>query len=282
MKHLKSREEFINENNAAWDYFLNALGVGGSSELSLGESPVSGTVKYNISGDKGKNIQILLDTMEKHGITNPYTKVAILGVVGKESGFVPQNETPYRNTSNARIRKIFGSRVKGLSDSQLDALKSNDVKFWDRVYGPDDPTGKSQKYGNTQPGDGDRYKGRGLNGITFKRNYERFQKLIEQGGKLGRSVNIVSNPESLNDIEVAAEVAILYFIEAAKSPAMKSKYGVSGLNEFKDKRTAIKAMANANAGWGKNMDTHPLQPHKKAEAVAQNFNIDSEGKVSMA
>lgn len=280
MKYLKSRKEYIAENNAAWNYFLKALG--GNKKLELGDSPVSGDIKYNVSGDKGKNIQVLLDTMEKHGITNPYTKVAILGVIGKESGFIPKNETPYTNTGNARIRKIFGSRVKDLSDSELTNLKKNETKFWDRVYGPDDPTGNSQKYGNTSPGDGAKYRGRGFNGITFKKNYERFQKLIDQAGKLGKSVNIVTNPDSLNDIEVAAEVAILFFLEASKNPAMKSKYGVSGINEFKDKKTAIKAMANANAGWGKNMDTHPLQPHKKAEAVAQNFNIDTSGGVSLA
>ena len=280
MKYLKSRKEYIRENNAAWNYFLNALG--GNKKLELGDSPVSGDIKYNVSGDKGKNIQVLLDTMEKHGITNPYTKVAILGVIGKESGFIPKNETPYTNTGNARIKKIFGSRVKDLSDAELTDLKKNETKFWDRVYGPDDPTGKSQKYGNTSPGDGAKYRGRGFNGITFKKNYERFQKLIDQGGKLEKSVNIVTNPDALNDIEVAAEVAILFFLEASKNPAMKSKYGVSGINEFKDKKTAIKAMANANAGWGKNMDTHPLQPHKKAETVAQNFNIDTSGGVSLA
>ncbi len=282
MKYLKNRDQYIKENNSAWKYFINALGVGNNAELNLGNSPVTGNVKYRISGDKGKNIQMLLDAMEKHGITNPYTKVAILGVIGKESSFVPKNEKSYNNTSNRRIRKIFGSRVKALSDPESEALKKNEVKFWDRVYGPDDPTGKGQKYGNTSPGDGSKYRGRGFNGITFKKAYEKYQKLIEQNGKIGRSVNIVANPDSLNDIDVAAEVAILYFIESSKSPMMKKKYGVSGLNEFKDKRTAIKAMANANSGWGKNMDTHPLQPHKKAEAVAQIFNIASDGGVSLA
>ena len=82
MKYLKNRDQYIKENNSAWKYFINALGVGNNAELNLGNSPVTGNVKYRISGDKGKNIQMLLDVMEKHGITNPYTKVAILGVIG--------------------------------------------------------------------------------------------------------------------------------------------------------------------------------------------------------
>ena len=272
MKYLKSRKEYITENNAAWNYFLKALG--GNKKLELGDSPVSGDIKYNVSGDKGKNIQVLLDTMENHGITNPYTKVAILGVIGKESNFIPKSEKGYGNTSNSRIKKIFGKRVSDLSDSELESLKKDEKNFFDKVYGG--------RYGNTSSGDGYKYRGRGFNQVTFKGSYEKFQKLINQSKKLKKTVNLISNPDQLNDPEVAAEVAILFFLERSKDSAMKSKYGVSGINEFKDKKTAIKAMANANAGWGKNLDTHPLQPHKKAEAVAQNFNIDTSGGVSLA
>lgn len=285
MKHLEKFSEFskIKESNGAYNYFMSLLGVGkGSEDLEVGKAAVTGDVKFNISGDKGKNIQALIDAMKAHNITNPMTQIAILGVVGKESGFIPKTETPYSNTPNARIRKIFGKRVKGLSDSELDALKKDETKFWDRVYGPDDPTGASQKMGNTSPGDGKKYSGRGFNGITFKKLYEKYQKLLETNGKLKRSVNIVNNPEQLNEIDVAAEVAVLYFLEASKNPEMKKKYGVDDLNAFKDQKTAIKALAHANAGWGKDLDSHPLQPHKKAEEVAQNFKIDDTGTAALA
>jgi hypothetical protein len=43
----------------------------------------------------------------------------------------------YKNTSNKRIREIFGDRVKDLSDKELKELKANTHIFWDRVYGPD-------------------------------------------------------------------------------------------------------------------------------------------------
>lgn len=271
MKYLKSRKEYIAENNTVWNYFIKALG--GVNNLTIGESPISGEIDYNISGDKGENIKAILDAMERHGITNPYTKVAILGVIGKESNFIPKSEKGYGGTPNSRIRKIFGKRVNDLSDSELENLKKDDKKFFDKVYGG--------RYGNGK-GEGYKYRGRGFNQVTFKGSYEKFQKLINQSKKLKKTVNLVSNPDQLNDPEIAAEVAVLFFLERSKDPIMKQKYGVSGINEFKDKKTAIKAMANANSGWGKNMDTHPLQPHKKAEAVAQNFNIDTSGGVSLA
>lgn len=283
MKHIKTIEEFRGSvNEQLFGNYAGALmKILGSEGLDVGDPVVTGDVKFTVSGDKGKNIQALIDSMKAHGITNPVTQIAILGVIGKESGFIPKSETPYTNTSNSRIRKIFGKRVSGLSDSELDELKKNETKFWDRVYGPDDPTGKSQQYGNTSPGDGKKYLGRGFNGITFKKTYEKYQKLLDTYGKLKKSVDIVNNPEQLNDIEVAAEVAVLYFLEASKSPEMKQKYGVNDLNAFKDQKTAIKALAHANAGWGTNIDTHPLQPHVKSEEVARNFKIDDSGTAAL-
>ena len=72
--------------------------------------------------------------MNRHGINNPYTQKAILGTIGKECGFVPQDEIGYGNTSNDRIRKIFGKRIT-VSDSELSSIKKDDVKFFDMVYG---------------------------------------------------------------------------------------------------------------------------------------------------
>ncbi len=281
MKNIKSRQEFINEQlfGDAIKKITDLLGF--TQDLKdPGESPISGTIKSNVSGDKGKNIEALLAAMKRHGITNPYTQIAILGVVGKECGYIPKDEIGYGGTSNERIRKIFGKRVSNLSDSELNAIKSNDVKFFDLVYGPDDPTGKGKQYGNTSQGDGYKYRGRGFNGITFKAIYQGMQKLLDKNGKLERKVDIVSNPDVLNDIDVAAEVAVLYFLDRASNKHMAQKYGVSEINGFKDQDTALKAMANANAGWGK--DVEGSEGLRKATELASNFKIDSSGSASMA
>jgi predicted chitinase len=283
MKHIKSFTVFnkINEGDETYRYFSSLLGGTKDVDFKVGNPTVKGNVKFNITGDVGKNIQILIDTMKSHGITNPITQIAMLSVIGKESGFIPKNEIPYTNTPNGRIRKIFGKRVKGLSDEELDVLKKDETKFWDRVYGPDDPTGASQKMGNTNPGDGKKYTGRGFNGLTFKNLYQKYQKMLETKGKLKRSVNIVNNPEQLNEVDVAAEVAVLYFLEASKNPAMKNKYDVDDLNAFKDQKKAIKALAHANAGWGKDIDNSPVKPYEKAQEIAQKFKIDSSGTASL-
>jgi putative chitinase len=283
MKHIKSIEDFkmVNEQlfGNVYGKLVNMLGLDGELKPP-GDSVVNGEVKVNISGDKGKNIQTLIDTMKKHGITNPYTQIAILGVIGKETEYIPKNEIGYGSTSNDRIRKIFGSRVSGLSNADLDTLKRNDVNFFDRIYGSTDPTGAGQKYGNTTPGDGYKYRGRGFNGITFKSIYQGMQKLLDKNSKLDKSVNIVTNPESLNELDVAAEVAILYFLDRASNKIMAQKYGTQNINGFKDQSTANKAMAHANAGWGNNIEGSDALAN--TEKYAANFTVDSSGTASMA
>jgi putative chitinase len=283
MKHLKSIDEFLNEqlfgNTTA--QFLDLLGFGNPGDIKNPQpSVVGGNVKFSGSGDKAKNIQILIETMKKHGITNPYTQIAILGVIGKESNYIPKIEKGYGGTSPERIRKIFGSRVSDLTDEQINQIKVDDEKFFDLVYGPGDKTGKSQKYGNSSPGDGWKYRGRGFNQLTFKGSYEKMQKILDTKGKLGRQVNIVTNPEILDDPEVAAEISVLFFLSRATSPQMAQKFGVSDINAFKDQFTATKAMTNANAGWGNDVTND--EGFMDAQKYASNFVVDTTGSASMA
>ena len=274
MKHLKSLEEFKSVNEQLFrdgDTLMKLL-----AGEKLKDSPISGsvTIKGSISGDKSKNAQAVINSMNKHGITNPYTQKAILGVIGKECGFVPQNETSYSTTASSRIRSIFGSRVSKMTDAQIDQLKSNDEAFYNYLYGG--------RYGNS-PNEGYKYRGRGFNGITFKGIYQNMQKLLDKMGKLDRKVDIVANPDVVNDIDVAAECAVLYFLDRASSPSMAQKYGVKDINAFKDQETALKAMVNANAGWGNDLNSPFMAENlNKARDVAQQFNVSDLGNTNVA
>jgi predicted chitinase len=204
--------------------------------------------------------------MDRHGITNDFSRKAILGVVSKESPNL-KPEVDYSGTSNSRIREVFGSRVSELSDSQLNALKSNPTAFWDRVYGPTDPTGKGAKYGNSEPGDGEKYRGRGFNGITFKSNYRNLQKIYNEIGKLKTSdnIDIVANPEQLEDPEIAAEFAILYYIDTFKRVDKK-------LNAYNDLESAVTDYVRATAGWGSDITSGvKAQGFNRALAYAQSL-----------
>jgi len=127
------------------------------------------------------NENIVFQTLKDDGFTDE-AAAAVMGVVGGESGFKTFKEIGYSTTSNSRIRAIFGSRVSGLSDKQLDKLKSSDEDFFNKVYGG--------LHGNA-PDEGYKYVGRGFNGITFKGNYKAAQDCT--------GISFVSNPGLMED-----------------------------------------------------------------------------------
>lgn len=280
MNHLKNYQEYqLNEQvnpKGAVAYISKMLGWG-EKEAESSVSPVSGNVNIGsaiVSTDVKKNIEAVMEAMKRHGITNPFTQRAILGTIGKECGFVPQNEIGYGNTSNERIRKIFGRRIT-VSDADLNLIKKDDVKFFDLVYGSAATKVFGFNTGNTQPGDGYKYRGRGFNGITFKSGYERMQKVLQTQGKLNRPIDIVQNPDQLNEIDVAAEAAVLFFINAANNETMQRKYGLKDINQFKDQQTALKGIVNINAGLGNNIEGNYLASLEKATQWADKFKLDS-------
>jgi len=188
-----------------------------------------------------------MSALRNAGITSLEVQAAVLATIAKESRFVPKSEQSYSGTANARIRSIFGNRVKDLTDDQLNVLKANPIAFFDHIYG--------NRYGNTNVGDGYKYRGRGLNQITFKANYKAIGDVI--------GVDLVSNPDLLNTPTIAAKAAAAYFVIFFKigksSGKLQEKLGVSDVNEIKDTTTAVKAAIMANAGWETNFETSIVQ-----------------------
>lgn len=255
-KSEKEKEEKSKEEKSTLDKVVGAVGtIAGSVASAIGLSgddsdEKSKTDKKSPSFKKFGNkipaeyVAELEAAMDRHGITNEFSRKAILGVVSKESPNL-DSEHDYSKTSNERIREVFGERVAALSDTDLTKLKENPTKFWDRVYGPDDPTGRGSKYGNSQPGDGEKYRGRGFNGITFKSNYKNLQAVYDKIGKIGakKNIDIVEDPELLEDPEIAAEFAILYYIDSFNRTGRD-------VNNYKDLESAVTDYVRATAGWG--------------------------------
>ncbi len=197
-----------------------------ASSDGSGAIHVSDPVKIVGGSYPEKNVRAVESAMEKEGITNKFLKVAILSVIAKESNMKPKNEKPYSNTSNSRIRKIFGNRVPK-DDASLNALKADPKAFFDKIYGG--------RYGNA-PDEGYKYRGRGFNQITFKGTYKKMGELI--------GVDLVSNPDKLNDVSVAARVAVAFLLKRLKRHA-------SNYNDVTSQDKANIMTARANAGWGK-------------------------------
>ena len=200
------------------------------TKLDFGDVVVNGNVDFSRGGfnrQQVSNINLIINELNERGITNPFTQVGILSVIAKESNFKSFKEFGYSSTSNSRIRSIFGNRANRYSDSELTKLKQNDENFFDAMYGMN----SGMRLGNTMPGDGWKYVGRGLNGLTGRANYRKYGDLI--------GMDLESNPELLEQPEIAAKAAVAYFT--------KNK-SANSLPNFNNKEDAINYFADLNAG----------------------------------
>ena len=179
-----------------------------------------------ITSTQADNINLIIQYMQSAGIEDLNAQIAMLSVIGKETGFLPRPEDSFSTTSNSRIRELFGSRVPA-DNAQLDALKADDEAFFNQVYGG--------RFGNA-PDEGYLYRGRGFNGLTFKGNYQLYGNLIGQ--------DLVSNPDLVNDPEVAAKVAVVFLTHGR--PVQK----------FNSVEDAVTYFVNVNAGGSASAENH--------------------------
>lgn len=238
LKNFQSQSGLVSDGILGPKTYAVLFGKSPSRSVTSNSFSFDQKIKHEYTGEKAKNIQILVEEMEKAGIKNPYSQIAILSVIGKESNFIPKSEK--MNYSAGRLAEVWrkfsktGSTApKGQGNSYknelADQYANNPEKLANYVYGG--------KYGNgpESSGDGWKYRGRGFNQITFKDSYRKYGNLL--------GLDLVGNPDLLNDPTVAARAAIAFLLERFKSKGLDP-------NSFKSQEPAITAFAHANAGWG--------------------------------
>jgi predicted chitinase len=139
--------------------------------------------------------------MDAAGITDNETRAGIAAIAMGESQMRGYTERGYSMTSNARIRQVFGLRVAGMSDAELNALKASDRRFFNHVYGSQFAIGR--QLGNLHPDDGYRFRGRGFIQLTGRANYARY------AAKIGRP-EIIEDPDLANDPAISAALTVAY------------------------------------------------------------------------
>tara|TARA_B100002019_G_scaffold70157_1_gene60389 strand:+ start:17076 stop:19772 length:2697 start_codon:yes stop_codon:yes gene_type:complete len=182
-----------------------------------------GEINENMTDDQRSMIGYLV---EDHGIT-PQAAVALTSVTAKESkGDAAKKETSYYATGKRRdgtemnsleqIKGIFKSSMgdnapNPLTQAELDEERSKgkesfDAWFFDRVYGADTEIGKS--LGNTEPGDGYKFRGRGLIQFTGRTLYGQASEFL-----FGDPNVLLNNPEILaEDPNLGARAAAWYLM----------------------------------------------------------------------
>jgi putative chitinase len=114
------------------------------------------------------------------------------------------------------------------------AHESGELRFMEELWGPtpaqklyEPPNKKATELGNTQPGDGKRYKGRGAIQITGRANYKKYGDLL--------GFDLEGNPELAATPQLAFSTAALF-------------WKTRGLNELADVQDFITITKRINGG----------------------------------
>lgn len=223
-----------------------------ANELSkyFGKDYQSNPQLEGLKAEQKSNFTIIINKAKERGITSNYAIAGLLGIVSKESAFKSTTEGSYRTTGPSRIRSVFGSKRTGkYNDAQIDSFKKDDKQFFDFVYGYIAKSNGFSTLGNDNPGDGFRYRGRGFNQLTFKNIYR-------DRGK-GSNLDLVSNPELIEQPINAAAVLIEYYLNAfkglssevaQKAGITKSQNSLATINSITSLETAVDMFYLATSG----------------------------------
>ena len=164
------------------------------------------------AGKSEAGIKALIAACDKVGLKTKEQKCALLGIAGGESRWIPQQES--FEYSPTRLKQIYSfatpEEVEKYSNASRKGITREEFFSW--AYGP---TKRGKNFlGNQTDADGGKYYGRGFIQLTGRANYQRYQNLANQ---LGLNLDIVNNPNSLDDdINISALVAALYIVDRVK------------------------------------------------------------------
>ena len=162
--------------------------------------PIIGTAAGKLGGAAGLVVSALVSS----GIVSSKAQANVLSQVKSESNFVPKSESLFYTKAEG-IQGTFGKgRIPTLEFAQQFVSKKGDDKseqLANHVYAKTD--------GNSAPGDGWKYRGRGFLQITGKNAYKSLGDYL--------NVDLVSNPDLLNSPEIAAKSIPWFFLNYKKN-----------------------------------------------------------------
>ncbi len=144
-----------------------------------------------LSGVQGVIVNSLIQT----GITSPKAHANILATVKAESNFQPRSEN-LNYTSSSQIQNTFGRR-RFPSLEFAEKFVRNPVELGNEAYKTTD--------GNSEPGDGYKYRGRGFIQHTGKNQYAAISRFT--------GIDVLSNPDALNEPSIAAKAIAWFFLQ---------------------------------------------------------------------
>jgi predicted chitinase len=164
----------------------------------------AGRIGATISASAGAIKNALITAMKTAGISDPKEQAMFMAQMDHESGgFKSLSEN--LNYRPSVLMSLFKGHFSGAQDAQQVASEGPEA-IANRIYGG--------RMGNKDPGDGWKYRGRGVVQLTGKDNYIKFGKLT--------GLDLVNNPDLASDPVNAAKIAIAYWKSRVSSAAAKN------------------------------------------------------------
>lgn len=138
------------------------------------------------------------------GITSPEELSNLMGQTAVESAGFTRTHEDFRYRSADRAMSVVGQlRQRHTHDEVAAVLAARDPEATANLF----YDGRTD-LGNTTPGDGWRFHGRGVIQLTGRANYETYGRLV--------GVDLIEHPELAADPEVSADVAVAYWQQRLK------------------------------------------------------------------
>jgi len=214
---------------------------------------VAGAAYNKVSGTTEARQAVLLQTAKNAGITNPKELANFMGQVDHETGGFNRMEENL-NYSAEGLLKTFNGRngINTIEDARR-VVSGGKEAIANTVYGGD--WGKNN-LGNTEDGDGFKYRGRGFKQLTGKDNY------AQAGKALG--MDLVNNPDMAQEPETAAKIAAWYWNkrvpDSAKQDVTAATQAINGgENGLADRKNrAAKWEAKIASGEADKISANPV------------------------
>ena len=201
-------------------------GGAGSNYKVTGTDKGSRTVQgYLRSSTKKRRIDKIIKECVRRGIKSDFAIAAVLGICSKESSFDLKAESFHYSAGRMPEVWSYFKKVDPVKGGFVNpkTLKADSDKYQEKIANvvyTQKPVGiRENGYGNTQKGDGWKYRGRGYNQTTFKSGYEKASK--------DSGLDLVKNPDAL----------------LTEDPATKAMVG------FMNRRRQISRFGNKKSGY---------------------------------